>query len=445
MSRGLDANLIRTAVAVCASFIAVMVAISVGGSAIPRRVEPVRPVAAAGGSVDQRMASWQRCGATGLILLPTVGACTHGADLHAGASGTSAQDARDFVAPSCRATQDNHLEVVYAHVRRGDRLRRVLPMIDEAVGVANGIVAHSAAQTRGFRRLSLVTHMSRGRCVPVVVDLTVTSRALNDLSSLVVALANAGLDRLDRKYIVFGDGTSALCGIASLYDDDRPGPENLNNTGTSVALVGNRQGCWTGAIVVHEIVHMLGGVQTSAPHSTAGNHCNDGNDPLCYNDGTARSKQNNDCPRVDAFRLDCGHNDYFSTQPPRGSYLATHWNVANSSFLIGGGPPMPVVPGAPQAVDASLSGTSVVVTWATAPGRVTGYVIVLPSGTSVLLATTARSYTDSDGTADAGASYSVAAVNEAGEGPVVTVDVTTGEQTQSLPLPLAVPDAATWS
>jgi hypothetical protein len=31
--------------------------------------------------------------------------------------------------------------------------------------------------------------------------------------------------------------------------------------------------------------------------------------------------------------LDCGHDDYFSPDPPSGGYLAGHWNTADSGFL----------------------------------------------------------------------------------------------------------------
>ena len=56
------------------------------------------------------------------------------------------------------------------------------------------------------------------------------------------------------------------------------------------------------------------------------------------------------CPKKHANRLDCGHDDYFNTNPKPGSYLATKWNIATSEFLLrgDGGDDIPDVPGAVQ-------------------------------------------------------------------------------------------------
>jgi hypothetical protein len=142
---------------------------------------------------------------------------------------------------------------------------------------------------------------------------------------------------------------NVYCGIAQVYLDDSPGPGNSSNGHPGVAGEVARvdKGCWGLANLTeaHELTHVLGGVQTSAPNGTAYNHCTDESDRLCYNDGTASTFVA--CPDTShENRLDCNHDDYYSTAPPAGSYLATHWNVANSAFLTssGGSAPPPPPP-----------------------------------------------------------------------------------------------------
>ena len=57
---------------------------------------------------------------------------------------------------------------------------------------------------------------------------------------------------------------------------------------------------------------------------------------MCYADGGGKAMQQI-CPNDQESLFDCNNDDYYSTFPPAGSYLATHWNTADSRFLIGGG------------------------------------------------------------------------------------------------------------
>ena len=63
---------------------------------------------------------------------------------------------------------------------------------------------------------------------------------------------------------------------------------------------------------------------------------------MCYDDdGAGPVVMANVCLPEHEALLDCGDDDYFNTNPPAGSYLASHWNTANSSFLQDDAAPRP--------------------------------------------------------------------------------------------------------
>lgn len=183
---------------------------------------------------------------------------------------------------------------------------------------------------------------------------------------IVDALAEAGFDHSDRKYLVWIDGLPATdsrpgspfnnigpCGVATGAVMDSGGIPNPMDQPTATnyhdglvpmyALIFSRPAtfyagtpCWgagtTGADVeAHELFHALGAVQLSAPNSNGLAHCTDGPDLMCYPE--FGQKVENRCFRSTVKLLDCNGDDYFHADPPEDSYLMTHWNTANSSFL----------------------------------------------------------------------------------------------------------------
>jgi hypothetical protein len=157
-----------------------------------------------------------------------------------------------------------------------------------------------------------------------------------------------------KKFLVYADGLNpvergALTAAGETDDlpqDDRRTPHNAANRGGQLAVVFGPDGGlpaqrlegFETRLFLHELLHTLGAVQESAPHATAGGHCFDGADVMCYRDLTARSALYTDraCrTRGGALAepLDCGGDDYFNPEPAAGSYLASHWNVYDSYWL----------------------------------------------------------------------------------------------------------------
>jgi hypothetical protein len=236
------------------------------------------------------------------------------------------------------------LEAIYAHpAAEASDYDAMAPLIRSWAAASDAIFDESAALTGGSRHLRW---LHDDDCLPVVHEVAVSSLAVLDFDEMIGDLYAAGFNRTDRRYVIWMDMSDVYCGIAMNTFDDRPGQDNVLNGNPSAGLglfARIDRPCWgveapDTLVESHEIAHTLGAVQPTAPNtsSTASvfyGHCIDEFDTMCYDDGTPKSLVLR-CSSVYERLLDCQSNDYFSTKPPAGSYLATHWNTASSSFLV---------------------------------------------------------------------------------------------------------------
>jgi hypothetical protein len=281
----------------------------------------------------------------------------------------------------------NRIQALYVREQgTADRWPSVGSGLLKAAAVANGVYWSSSG---GKRQLRFVTDSA---CRPTVERLTVTASQARSMGSLTDALRARGYSRPDRKYLVWMDNTRG-CGIAEEYLSDARSTDNPNNDGDMIAVV--YRGCWGGIVEAHELTHTLGAVQRSAPHSTGVyGHCTDSNEVMCYVDGSGKRQVAVCSSRSDAPLLDCGRDDYFSMAPRSGGYLSQHWNVATNSFLVGGGPAIPIPPSAVGRTTATTSGTKVTLA-AAAPAQrrsgLSGYRVVdTRTGSTLWTGTTPR-------------------------------------------------------
>lgn len=256
-------------------------------------------------------------------------------------------------------TDGKRVQLIYARAsNKADQFSKYLATFRATAQNVNNVYSASAAETGGSRS---VRFASDSNCNLVVSRVTMSTTGDDSFGNVLRDVKKAGFTNPDRKYLVFLDST-LFCGLGELFSDDRPGQDNSNNQGGSFAVVGSA--CWTGYAAAHELTHMLGSVQSSAPNvdkyqrtdskgvrikDSAGNyvvergaHCWDDQDIMCYKTSpymvTPLKVVCSSSTTLQTNRLDCGKNDYFHTNPPQGSYLATHWNIARSAFLVGGGP-----------------------------------------------------------------------------------------------------------
>jgi hypothetical protein len=289
--------------------------------------------------------------------------CTHGPDpLPAGedlVSPTSAElagagqaGASGTVSCIGDGSSGFRVQAIYAYpADMASRFATAAPQIRGWAGSnVDDVVNASAAETGGIRRVRFVTDAA---CEVVVDEVALTAAGDDTFSNTISQLRSLGYTRSDRKYLVWMDTppgrSSVYCGIGQMYLDESDDAGNFNNGHAGVQGMVSRvdAGCWGSAgtpVEAHELMHNLGGVQSSAPHSTgafpspAGGHCTDDYDVMCYDDdgGGTVSTTVVCSATVAERRFDCGKDDYFSTSPGPGTYLDTHWNTADSRFLESG-------------------------------------------------------------------------------------------------------------
>ncbi len=227
----------------------------------------------------------------------------------------------------------NRVQVIYAHPAGTNRYSQYLPSFQQWMADADGIFYASAQETGGSRHVRFVHD---GSCLPVVLNVQLSAAGVSDFTGTITELESLGYNRTDRKYIVFMDASVYSLGIGSFMSDDRLSPFNSANYGPGYTR--HDTAMWSAHNPAHELMHTLGAVNGSAPHATSTGHCWDEYDRMCYSDSSGVPMQFICTDPAHENRFDCNHDDYFNTNPAAGSYLATHWNAANNSFLIGAEP-----------------------------------------------------------------------------------------------------------
>jgi hypothetical protein len=312
------------------------------------------------------MRSEALCNNLRILDLPAGDICTHGPDpappgldIHQPVRRLSVQAANQEMATmTCEGDGQSGYRIQVLYVRGSDvssRYSQYLTSIRGWAGEADLIFQDSAAETGGSRNLRFVQDAD---CLPIVPEVVVSPNGDESFNATITDLQAQGFNRTDRIYLAFVDTTGAgICGVGTLWPDDRPDKANMNNSGPSYSRVD--AGCWRGDIAAHELMHNLGGVQNSAPNASGWFHCIDEYDIMCYRDSSTTPPMQVDCaePNFNTTRFDCGHDDYFHTNPAADSYLAHFWNAANNRFLIGA-PNDPVVVAPPPSAESGPQSTS---------------------------------------------------------------------------------------
>lgn len=296
-------------------------------------------------STNSKADATDECG-PGLIPLGDTGRCTHGPDP---APPGIAQEVRRTVLDAKAVGRETpnitcnpldgesgyRVQVIYAYDSGvGSDYVNQLGTVRAAAAGADDLLRESSLAAGQEMNFLFVTDAS---CFIAVDNVGFSTAQMQDFGAMIQAMHDGVYNRTDRLYLVFADTDSAgICGVGTLWPDDSDAATNANNIGPSYSRAD--RSCWAPRVAAHELMHNLGGVQYSAPHTSGGGHCIDEWDVMCYSDAPNYPTMQIRCAdqATYQYRYDCNSDDYFNPSPPTCSYLDTHWNTADNVFLTQG-------------------------------------------------------------------------------------------------------------
>lgn len=274
-------------------------------------------------------------------------------------------------------------DVVYAHASdQPDRFMIAANHIQSELADAQSTLGN---QDGADRILRIAMGTSCGPQFVQIIDLTLphTLAEYQSLGTDMVRLLfsdmrnawpSLGIPSQDNILLVADDvgNQTGYQGQGEWVDDDTPDPaQNRASRGGLIAGIYARNADPGGQeVILHEIFHNLGAVNTSAPNTSGYGHCSDVDDLMCYADHASMTLQQRCATSFDQPIIDCNRDDYYNPAPAPGSYLATHWDTYNSSFLCARAEclaPDTQPPGTPVAKLRHASYQRLVLQWAPRP------------------------------------------------------------------------------
>lgn len=234
----------------------------------------------------------------------------------------------------CPGTGVEGMRVQWIYAYKSGASNRLSDLRSSFASIArrvNAVVYNSSMESTHGNVSQQVRYATQPDCGLTISAVPITGD-IGSFANVRTQVQAKGYDSVNRKYIISVDagGDSVPCALSQVWNDDRHTVDNANNKGKTYAAIWRP--CWNYA-EPHELSHMLGSVQLSAPHATASYHCKDENDTMCYKDAS-NVNLSTDCPSQDKkWIFDCGFNDYYNHSANPGRYLETHWNTADSGFL----------------------------------------------------------------------------------------------------------------